>query len=399
MEKANPLVSIIIPVYNGGNYLKDAIESALSQSYKNIEVIVVNDGSNDGGVVEKIALSYGDKIRYLKKENGGVASALNTGIKSMNGEYFSWLSHDDIYYPNKIEASIAALIHDGDMYKPVYSKCDFVVMEDGKDAPVYDLSPYPVDLIYNGLFAVMQNLINGCTVLLHKNYFKVIGLFNEELQTTQDYDMWFRVFRGKRVIYIDDALVMSRLHAEQGSMTIASHKKNCEHMHLKFMDQITDKEIHELYGNKYSFYFNRLEFFEEYGFEDAVRLLELKIKAMREPLENVRLQKKFGDSINPQGKKICVYCAGNNGNILLKKLRRRGIGVDCFSDSDESKWNLDINGCKCIPLSDLNVDDYLFIISKSKPEDVQNLLVCKGVKQMLTFDRLKREIFMTPGKV
>ena len=83
----NPLVSIIIPVYNGSNYVKEAIDSALAQTYKNIEVIVVNDGSTDN--TEKIVKSYGDKIRYFYKENGGVASALNLAIENSKGEYIS----------------------------------------------------------------------------------------------------------------------------------------------------------------------------------------------------------------------------------------------------------------------------------------------------------------------
>ena len=96
----NIKVSIIIPVYNGEKYIAQSIESALNQTYKNIEVIVVNDGSSDN--TEKIVLEYGDKIKYIRKENGGVASALNVGIKNMTGDFFSWLSHDDLYYPNKI---------------------------------------------------------------------------------------------------------------------------------------------------------------------------------------------------------------------------------------------------------------------------------------------------------
>ena len=105
----NPLVSIIIPVYNGSKYMRQAIDSALRQSYKNIEIIVVNDGSDDNGETDKTALSYGDKIRYFKKENGGVSSALNLGIREMKGDYFSWLSHDDFYLENKIESEIEAL--------------------------------------------------------------------------------------------------------------------------------------------------------------------------------------------------------------------------------------------------------------------------------------------------
>lgn len=105
MHCYNPKVSIVIPVYNGGNYLAEAIDSALRQTYSNLEIIVVDDGSVDGST-EVIARSFGDKIRYFKKENGGSSSALNYGINQMQGEWFSWLSHDDLYYPEKIEMQV-----------------------------------------------------------------------------------------------------------------------------------------------------------------------------------------------------------------------------------------------------------------------------------------------------
>jgi glycosyltransferase involved in cell wall biosynthesis len=117
----NPLVSIVIPVYNGSNYLSEAIDSALSQTYKNIEIIVVNDGSNDNGKTRDIALSYGEKIRYFEKENGGVATALNLGIREMRGEYFSWLSHDDVYYPDKIETQVEYINKSENQYLILFS--------------------------------------------------------------------------------------------------------------------------------------------------------------------------------------------------------------------------------------------------------------------------------------
>ena len=101
-----PKISIVIPAYNASNYLAEAIDSALAQTYPNVEIIVVNDGSKDEGATEQIALSYGDKIRYFSKENGGSSSALNMGIANMTGEWFSWLSHDDLYLPNKLERQI-----------------------------------------------------------------------------------------------------------------------------------------------------------------------------------------------------------------------------------------------------------------------------------------------------
>ena len=118
MSNFNPKISIVIPVYNGEKYMKEAIDSALDQTYKNTEIIVVNDGSTDK--TEEIALSYGDKIRYFYKGNGGQSSALNFGIEKMTGELFSWLSHDDVYYPQKIEKQIAFL-------NQKHSNCDIFV--------------------------------------------------------------------------------------------------------------------------------------------------------------------------------------------------------------------------------------------------------------------------------
>jgi len=105
-NKDNPFVSIVIPVYNGAKYLSDAIESAINQTYPNIEILVINDGSQDNNATDKVARAYGNKINYYTKENGGVASALNLGISKMKGEYFSWLSHDDWYLPDKIRKEI-----------------------------------------------------------------------------------------------------------------------------------------------------------------------------------------------------------------------------------------------------------------------------------------------------
>ena len=78
-----PLVSIIIPVYNGADYVAQAIESAINQTYQNIEIILVNDGSNDEGKTDSVVQKYKEKIKYIKKENGGVSTALNIGIQEM----------------------------------------------------------------------------------------------------------------------------------------------------------------------------------------------------------------------------------------------------------------------------------------------------------------------------
>jgi len=98
------LVSEIIPAYNAEKYLKESIGSALNQTYKNIEIIVVNDGSTDNSL--KILDKFSDKIKIISKSNGGTASAFNLAIKNMEGEWFKWLSADNVLHSNAVEELI-----------------------------------------------------------------------------------------------------------------------------------------------------------------------------------------------------------------------------------------------------------------------------------------------------
>ncbi len=167
---ANPMVSIIIPIYNGINYMREAIDSVLAQTYDNIEVIVVNDGSTDG--TEEAALSYGDRIRYFAKENGGIATALNLGIEHMRGEYFSQLAHDDVYYPYKIEAQINAVKKCGDMTRICWGDAD-IINENSEVTGHYRYgSRADESLLTDSVFPVVMSFIGACTPLIHKSHFE-----------------------------------------------------------------------------------------------------------------------------------------------------------------------------------------------------------------------------------
>lgn len=221
MTAFNPKVSIVIPVYNGANYLAEAIDSALAQTYPNCEVLVINDGSTDNGATREVALSYGDRIRYFEKENGGVASALNMGIREMTGEYFSWLSHDDLYYPNKIQRQIEWL--EGKAARVIlYSDYDIVNNKSEVIATRRIVSSNKHML----LSLIMDEPVNGCTVLVPKECFDEVGGFNESLKTTQDYEFWFRSAQKYDYIHIPDLLIKSRIHESQGTQTISSHRDN-----------------------------------------------------------------------------------------------------------------------------------------------------------------------------
>jgi len=215
-DPLTPLVSIVIPVYNGARYLAEAIESALAQTYANIEILIVNDGSTDDGNTESVALSFGDRIRYFHKPNGHVASALNFGIRHMRGEYFSWLSHDDLYKPAKIETQIRAIARLGPK-TVVYG--DFETLDQSsqtiKPARAEHVSPERFRY-----WITCASLLHGCALLIPKLCLDATGFFNESLRTTQDYDMWFRMARCCQFVHVPGIVVTSREHAEQGTRAL-----------------------------------------------------------------------------------------------------------------------------------------------------------------------------------
>lgn len=236
----SPRVSIIIPVYNGSNYLNEAIDSALAQTYKHIEVIVVNDGSNDGGKTEEIAVSYGDKIRYFVKENGGVSSALNTGIREMTGDYFSWLSHDDVYLPNKLELQISALKQEA---APVILYGDYYIINAKSEViGLRRVQHLPPDQF---LYSIITSFpVSGCTTLIPRLCFNEVGFFNEKLKTTQDYDMWIRLSKNYIFVHMPQALIKSRWHLEQGSRTMSKiHKAESNAFYIRCLEMFSAKTL------------------------------------------------------------------------------------------------------------------------------------------------------------
>lgn len=235
----NPKVSIVMPVYNGANYMREAIDSALSQTYKNIEIIVINDGSPDDGETEKIALSYGDKIRYIYKENGGSSSALNIGIKNMTGDYFSWLSHDDLYTPDHIEKMVAHI--DEKIKDKQVIVCGMSLIDENGN-PIF----YPVKRL-NGKMShvdMMKNFrngmgINGCCIIIPKKIIDESGYFDESLTYVNDGDYWHRlVLNGCVFTCFDEQLTKARIHKNQVSVKKA---ELCDIENSKLMQDVIDK--------------------------------------------------------------------------------------------------------------------------------------------------------------
>jgi glycosyltransferase involved in cell wall biosynthesis len=235
---AQPSVSIVIPVWNGADYLREAVDSALAQTYDAIEVVVVNDGSDDGGATETIALSYGDRIRYFAKENGGVATALNLGIEKMTGEYFSWLSHDDAYYPHKVASQVEWI---GDRGGDTVPYCDFDIINASSKHLRSALLP-DVEPKFLRPALIESPYLHGCTLLVHRKLFEEFGTFDPTLPTTQDYALWFRMARTVNFVHQTERLVRVREHAAQGIRTM-QREDEVTAFNISALDDLTEAEL------------------------------------------------------------------------------------------------------------------------------------------------------------
>ena len=250
----NPFISIIIPVYNGSNYIQNAIESVMKQTYKNFELIVVNDGSTDDGQTENIVRSYKDKVRYFRKKNGGVASALNFGIKKAKGEYISWLSHDDVYKPYKLERQVKELNDLGDKKTILFSNFE-LIDQDGKVFAQTSFDQlYTQEQMENTIFPVLKGTTNGCSMLIPKEFLIDAGLFDESVRTTNDYEMWFVLFHKHPIKFMKEYLIQYRIHASQDTQSSDKYHDESEAMWTKFFQNINKTEIKRLGFDEVEFY-------------------------------------------------------------------------------------------------------------------------------------------------
>lgn len=298
MKNFHPLVSIVIPVYNGSDYMREAIDSALAQTYDNIEVLVINDGSRDDGETERIAHSYGERIRYFSKKNGGVASALNLGILEMRGDYFSWLSHDDLYLPEKVERQVA--------YLSSIDKADVIVYSDYVNVDESNNELYPVCMDHSllnskPLYAVFRGALHGCTLLIPRTAFVGAGIFND-LRTTQDYDLWFRMIRKHQFVHMPEILVRSRLHPNQGSRSIDATAEANE-LWIRMMRSLSPEEILSLELSENAFYAGMVTFLAETPYAEALQFASERAEAVRTPSETLDSSRYIRPSLRQSCKK------------------------------------------------------------------------------------------------
>jgi len=216
-----PEVSIIIPAYNQGHYLGEAIESALGQTYTDFEVIVVDDGSTDHTC--QVAHSYSDaRLRYIYQENRGLSAARNTGICNSSGQYLTFLDSDDQFLPEKL----ALLVKELEIHPELGMVAGQAIPVDEKGLQVGKIFDKPLPDEPRQL--LLGNPLHVGSVMLRRDWQEKAGLFDEALRSYEDWDMWLRLARiGCRMGWVSRPVSLYRFHTAQmtrigGQMTTAT---------------------------------------------------------------------------------------------------------------------------------------------------------------------------------
>jgi len=209
-----PVVSVIIPVYNGAKYLAECLESVFGQTWQYREVIVVDDGSTDSSL--EVCRRF-PSIRLIRQENRGQSAARNRGVHEAKGEYIAFLDQDDKWYPGKLARQVPILASGN--YGMVYSNVDRID-EEGRivERNFLDrVSVHPkkslVDCLRRDMF-----ILPGAS-LIRKDLFDEVGGFDERLSGYEDDDLFLRVFQRSRMFYIPEALMQWRIYPTSYSYT------------------------------------------------------------------------------------------------------------------------------------------------------------------------------------
>lgn len=213
-------ISVGLPVYNGSQWLDECIRSILNQSYKDFELVIVDDGSIDDS--KKIVEHYlkDNRVRYIYQENKGFTGATNRCIRESKGNYIAFISQDDIWLSNKLELQIQKIEDEGfdlvhsDVYH-IDSNGEVICRRNPKIPRTKDRKE-----VLKSLF--LNNYICHQSVLVKRECFDKLGLFDEQLELFSDYDMWLRIAGEFDIGYLDTPLVKKRIHEGQASVIKSS---------------------------------------------------------------------------------------------------------------------------------------------------------------------------------
>lgn len=217
-------VSVVIPTYNYGRFIGEAIESVLAQSFPVFEIIVVDDGSNDD--TEQVAARFGERVKYIKQKNGGVSQARNNGARQSTGDLIAFLDADDVWLPKKIEKQVAkfsensevGLVHCSMREYDTATGATICFYAEGEEGWVAD------DLL---LFEKPTVNVSGSSVMVSRKAFEAVGGFDarKEMHPSEDWEFCYRVARIFKVAFVREVMIDYRNHGGNGHLKIPKFER------------------------------------------------------------------------------------------------------------------------------------------------------------------------------
>ncbi len=201
-----PTVSVIICIYNGERHLREAIESALAQTYPSVEIVIVNDGSTDN--TESLCRSYEGRVVYISQKNRGLAKARNRGINESRGDYIALLDHDDLWRPDKLEKQMNLFVQNPELglvysnYFQIDPDSRIIERKSAEDRRMK--RGWVIPDLYE------HNFVGNATVVIPKQVLDQVGLFWENLSYSLDWDLWLRIAFKYPVDFVDEPLASWR---------------------------------------------------------------------------------------------------------------------------------------------------------------------------------------------
>ena len=226
---ALPRVSLVVPAWNAAGFIEKTLATVAAQTFKDFEVVVVDDGSTDDtqGVVERFLKYHGLRGRCIRQENKKIAGARNAGIRAAEAELISFLDHDDLWFPEKLEA----VLREFDSHPEAGLVChDENVIKDGQLVRVSHNGPLAADMYGKLLFD--GNALSPSATTVRKAKLLEASLFREdpEFNTVEDYDLWMRLARVCRMRFLPRVLGEYQLVERGASNKIVYHNTNLEHL-------------------------------------------------------------------------------------------------------------------------------------------------------------------------
>jgi len=220
------LISVVIPAFNYGHFVGDAVDSALAQTYRDIEVIVVDDGSTDD--TQRVLKRFGSRIRYVYQNNRGLSAARNTGVRLANGDWIALLDADDVWHPQKTEIQLAA-------GQSVAGAGLIGSLPADVLPPALDPAPAIHALSVRDFLLSIRTGPSG--TLIRRTCFDAVGLFDESLRSIEDRDMWLRIAARFPAVEVVSPCWWYRPHQGQMSRHGARMLENYQRVLTKFFSE------------------------------------------------------------------------------------------------------------------------------------------------------------------